>query len=171
MLNAGEEKETSDDYNGPYNFKLIARPFTSNSTQQRGQYFEIQTPNNTVPAQSAGAFKLGYIKTANLIAYVPGYQNAEEKIKLRAKELEAELNQIQQEFQSKYEQFQLNSKNGVSEAQLKIQQDELIKLDQELKQLSESASHTLSQYQENLIIPIRERLIEAIKQAAGQQGV
>lgn len=171
VLNAGEEKETSDDYSGPCDFKLIARPFTSNATQQRGQYFEIQTPNNTVPAQSTGAFKLGYIETSNLIAYVPGFQNAEEKMKLRAEEFEAEFNQMQQEFQSKIEQYQLNSENGVSEAQLKIQQDELTKLDQKIQQFRESATHTLSQHQQDLMRPIRERLIEAIKQAARQQNV
>ncbi|MCR6507396.1 OmpH family outer membrane protein [Bacteroides sp. KH569_7] len=170
VLDAGEEKETSDDYCGPCNFKLITRSFTSNSTQQRGQYFGIQTPNNTVPAQSAGTFKLGYIETVNLMEYVPGFQNAQEKMKLRTKEFEAEFNQMQQELQSKIEQYQLNSKNGVNEAQLKIQQDELTKLDQKIKQFRESATHTLSQYQANLMIPIQERLIEAIKQAAKQHG-
>jgi len=112
--------------------------------------------------------KFGHVNTQEIIQVMPEYTTAKNEIEALAKQYEADLQSMQQEFQKKYEDYQ---KNGASlpENIKQRREQELQDMDTKIRQSYQDNQQELAKAQQEKMQAITTKVLEAIKQI-GQAG-
>lgn len=117
---------------------------------------------NELNAQKA---KFGHVDYAGIISVMPETDSAQVVVKQLKADLEAEAGVMQQEFQTKYEEFS-QKQATYSPAVAKVKQQELEDMYQRLQAFAEGAQSQMQAKQEELLAPVQEKVLEAIKSVA-----
>ena len=117
--------------------------------------------NNTF-AQKA---KFGHVDYAGIIAAMPETDSAQVAVKQMKADLEAEAAVMQQEFQTKYEDF-TQKQATYSAAVAKVKQKELEDMYERLQAFAEGAQSQLQAKQVELLEPVQAKVLEAVKEVA-----
>ncbi len=118
----------------------------------------------------AQSLKFGHINTQELISVMPERDSALVKLEKHADELEATLQELQGEFQSKlntYQQRQATWTAAILEARTK----ELQELDARIQQYQQTASQEYQQLQQMLFTPVLQKANETITKIGKERGL
>lgn len=118
---------------------------------------------------NAQNFKIGYTDIEYVLTQMPEYKTASSEIEVFQKKLEERFRIKNEYAQSKLQEYYDNERNLTMD-QKKAKEEELMKLDEELKQFERDAQTEMQGKQDLLLAPIRERVLKAIEQVAADKG-
>lgn len=118
---------------------------------------------------TALAQKFGHIDSQAFLATVPEYIAAQNTLQAKAKELDAQLAELQKEIQTKYEDYQKNE-STMTETKKKETEATLDELMQKFQQSQQDSQKQLQEEQQKLIAPIYEKYQKALDEVAKAGG-
>lgn len=121
----------------------------------------------TVSAQQPAKF--GHIDTNELLSLMPGRDSARVQLERYARELEAQYVSMQNELQTKYQDY-LEKESTFSELIRQSRQRELTNLQERILEFQESAQQDLMEQESRLLSPIIEKAQRAIADVANEHG-
>lgn len=121
----------------------------------------------------AQAAKIGYCRLGALLQIMPELKTMEQELEIYRNKYTERLAIAEKYLEDKYLEYQeLISTNppAITEEEAKLREEELIKLQNELKSESEEYKKVLEKRQENLLTPIIEKVKKAIDEVAIEEG-
>ncbi|MEO0471169.1 MAG: OmpH family outer membrane protein [Bacteroidota bacterium] len=121
---------------------------------------------------TATAQKIGYANIELVLAYMPESKSMNQSLATYEKKLGEKLQAKRQYLQTKYEDYQTFAQQTPtpSEAELKAKQDEVVKLEGEVQKEAAEAQQKLMERRQDLLEPIVEKMQNAIKGLASDEG-
>ena len=118
---------------------------------------------------AATAQKLGHVDTQAILMDLPERMDAQAAIESRASEYESEMTSMQQQLQTKLQEYQ--SKAETWPAAIRQQKErELQQLDAGLQEFGMTIQNDLAQMEQSLLAPMIERVREAIDAVGKEHG-
>jgi len=112
--------------------------------------------------------KFGYVNRAEIFQSMPETVTATKKIEDLAKNYESELTKIQEEYQKKGSEF-VATRDSLPEAIRARRMTEIQDLETRLNSFYQDSQKDIQKQQQELIIPINDKLSKAVK-AVGQEN-
>ena len=112
--------------------------------------------------------KFGHVNTQEIMQVMPEYATARTEIESLAKQYEADLKSMQDEFQKKYEDYQKNGATLPDNIKQRREQ-ELQDMDNKIRQSYQDNQQALAKAQQEKLQAITSKILDAIKQI-GQTG-
>ena len=124
----------------------------------------------TLAAMSVSAqVKLGHIETQKLIQAMPEWTAAQKTFEEEQKKVNTELNSLREQFQTKLAEYSEKMKT-YSEAMRATTEEELQGLQQRIQRFQETAMAQLEKTQNDLMQPVMEKALNAIKEVGKENG-
>ncbi len=114
------------------------------------------------------AQKFGVINTDALMESLPEMNEVKTQLDAATKKYEDEFKNLQDEFQKKYTELQ-NMEESAPQTIKERRVQELQELDQKIQQFRQTATQDLQRQQEQLMGPVRQKVVTAI-QTVGAEG-
>lgn len=114
------------------------------------------------------AQKFGTINTETLTQQLPEMKEVQTQLEAASKKYEDEFQNLQQEFQKKFTEFQ-NMEETTPQTIKDRRMQELQELDQKIQQFRQTATEDLQRQQQQLLAPVMQKVQAAI-QSVGQEG-
>jgi len=118
----------------------------------------------SVQAQSQ-KLKLGHINSQELLQMMPESDTAQQKLQRTAQQLESTLEEMQVEFNKKYDNY-LNQAEEMSDLIRQTKETELAELQNRIQQFQVTAEQDLQKQRQKLFQPIQEKARKAIEKVA-----
>lgn len=120
-------------------------------------------------ALNANAQKMAHINSNDLMLLMPERKQAETSIQEYAKQMEGQMQTLNQEYQSKVQDYQ------AKEAQMtdiikKDKEKEIIDLEERIKNFQQTAQEALQKKEQELLSPMMEKAKKAITEVAKEGG-
>lgn len=113
--------------------------------------------------------KLGHIETEKLVKSMPEVTTAEKTLQARRDEIEKESMSLRQQFQTKLAEYTEKAKT-YSDIIRSSKEQELQELQQRIQRFEESAQTEFAKSQTELMQPIMDKALNAIKEVAKENG-
>ena len=113
--------------------------------------------------------KFGHINVEQILTIMPEAVTAELALQQEVTELQAQLQTMQEELQSKFKDYELNQ-NTMSEAVRKDKETNLQNLQQRILTFEQTAQQSLTTKQNQLLEPVLQKLQDAINKVAAEKG-
>ena len=113
--------------------------------------------------------KFGYVNSAEVIQVMPEFDKAQKEIKELEKMYTDEFNAMRTELEKKGTEFEKLQQDAAPENILKRRYEELMQLDERLRQYSQEVTTNLQQAEQEKMISIQKALREALE-AVGSEG-
>jgi outer membrane protein len=117
----------------------------------------------------AQQLKIAHINTQELLATLPESDSAQAKIQKSAMEWQETLEEMQVEFNTKYQDYLQNSA-AMSEIKKRAKETELQDLDTRIKNTNQTAEQDLQGLRQQLLQPIIEKTTKAIEEVGRENG-
>lgn len=120
------------------------------------------------PAVFYGQLKIGYIDSDTIMENLPDAQDARQKIDALIQEWQAELNNLENEWKKKYDDYEKRKLIMTDQTRVELEQ-ELVKLEQQIAEYREKKFGTngeLFQKQDELMKPVQNKIFNAIEEIA-----
>lgn len=126
---------------------------------------------NNASAQIAvsPAIKVAYVNTTELLESIPGKAAASKSIEELNQKYKDELAVMQNDYNTKYTDFLAHQNNLAESIKLRRMQ-ELYELEQSINRFMRVAQEDVESQETQLILPLKDKLKEAIKQVGIEQG-
>ncbi len=121
----------------------------------------------TLSAQTEA--KLGHINTNELLRLMPGREQAQAELERYAQDLENTFVAMQQEFQTKYQEF-IENQETFSQLVRQSKERELQSLQERIMEFQESAQQDIMDQEARLLNPIIEQARNAIEKVGRDNG-
>lgn len=119
----------------------------------------------------AQAPKFGIVDVESIIPKMAEFQEAQTKINEASKTYEAEYAKIQEEMQKKFAELQELDKDATTLESIKERRmQEVQDLDKKAQQFAQTAQQDLQRQQAQLMQPIQEKVMNAIKTVGNENG-
>ena len=118
----------------------------------------------------AMAQKIGHVNSSEIIAAMPELAEAQKSLEAKEAEYKTEVEQMQQELQTRYQAFQEKA-NMLGEAARTKELMELQDLDSRGQKFVEFSRQALQEEQQKLMQPIQEKVMKAIETEAKAKGL
>ena len=116
--------------------------------------------------------KFGHINAQEIITVMPEFTKAQNDIQTLEKQLTAELQRTQEEFNNKYQEFQQAiAKDSLPPNIAERRQKELQDMMQRQEQFQQDAQQQMAKAQNDAMAPIYQKLDNAIKAVGAAEGV
>ena len=116
--------------------------------------------------------KFGHINAQEIITVMPEFTKAQNDIQTLEKQLTAELQRTQEEFNKKYQEFQQAiAKDSLPPNIAERRQKELQDMMQRQEQFQQDAQQQMAKAQNDAMAPIYQKLVNAIKAVGAAEGV
>jgi outer membrane protein len=115
--------------------------------------------------------KIGYVDSDTIMEQLPDAQDARQKIDALVKEWQAELTKIENEWKTKYDDYEKRKLIMTDQTRAELEA-ELIKLEQQIAEFREKKFGTngeLFQKQDELMKPVQNRVFAAIEEVAAEE--
>ena len=112
--------------------------------------------------------KFGTVNSAEVIAAMPERAAAEQQLQDLSKKYEDEFVKVQEEFQNKYKELQALGDTAPETIKMRRLQ-EVQESQQRIESFRTMAQEDIAKKQEELFVPIQQKLMDAIK-AVGEEG-
>ena len=115
------------------------------------------------------AKKIGYINSQELLAAMPEIRGMQAKLDTLAGQYETQFANMQEEFNKKVADFQKDQATmtaGVRD----FRQQEIVEMEQRIQMFYQTAQKDIQAKQQEYLIPIQNRMLEAIKKVGAEQG-
>ena len=117
----------------------------------------------------ANAQKFGYVNTQELFALMPEVKTAQARIDSLSSQYETMFANMQEEYKKKLADYEKNS-TTMTEAMKQIQEEELYGMQQRIQTAYQTAQQDLQTKQQEFLVPIREKMMKAIKSVGEKYG-
>jgi len=121
-----------------------------------------------IPALAFSQLKIGYVDSDTIMENLPDAQDARQKLDALIQEWQTELNTLESEWKSKYDDYEKRKLIMTDQTRAELEQ-ELIKLEQQIAEFREKKFGTngeLFQKQDELMKPVQNRIFKAIEEIA-----
>lgn len=118
---------------------------------------------------NAQTVKLGHLDVNSLFLKLPELKDVEAKLKEVQATYEKEMKNLEDEYTRKASDYQQNV-GAMDETIKKNREEELLSLQEKMKNFFQIAQNALQQKQEELQNPIREKILKAIKDVSEENG-
>jgi outer membrane protein len=116
------------------------------------------------------AQKFGYVNSSEIIQVMPEFEKAQKEIKELEKMYTDEFNAMRTELEKKGTEFEKLQKDSVPENILKRRYEELMQLDERLRQYGNEVSANLQQAEQEKMIAIQQALRDALDSVGAEGG-
>lgn len=113
--------------------------------------------------------KLGHIETQKLVQAMPEWTAAQKELETKQADVEKELTNMKEQLQTKLTEYSQNAKN-YSDVVRASKEQELQELDQRIQRFQQIAVDNLDKTQKDLMNPIIEKAMNAIKAVGKENG-
>ncbi|HPB02433.1 MAG: OmpH family outer membrane protein [Bacteroidales bacterium] len=124
---------------------------------------------NVQPLQAQVKLKLGHINSTKLMEVMPGRDSALKVIQDYAKSLDDQLTLMNNEFQTKYQDYLTNEATYLEPIK-QMKQKELVDLQTRIDDFKAQAQDLLSQKESELVQPLIDKAKKAIDEVAVEKG-
>jgi outer membrane protein len=115
--------------------------------------------------------KLGHINSQELFLAMPESDSAQKKLEQAKNLMQTTLEQLQVEFNKKYEDYnKLTQEPTSSELILKTKEDELRSLQERIQTFQQQAEQDLGNQRVALFKPIQDKAVKAVNDVAAENG-
>lgn len=118
-------------------------------------------------AAHAQTFKIGIVSLDNVIQAMPETSVLEKELASRTTSFQTQAKSMQEEFQSKYQAY-VEQHDSLDDLTRGVREDELRSLQQRAEQYQQTAYQQISQYREQQMNLIQEKMFKAVK-AVGER--
>ncbi len=119
----------------------------------------------------AQAPKFGVVDAESIIPKMPEFVEAQNKVNEASKTYESEYAKITEELQKKYAEFQeLDKDPGTLQSIKERRMQDIQELDKKAQQFAQTAQQDLQRQQAQLMQPVQEKVINAIKTVGNENG-
>ncbi len=119
----------------------------------------------------AQAPKFGVVDAESIIPKIPEFVDAQNKVNEASKTYESEYAKITEELQKKYAEFQeLDKDPGTLQSIKERRMQDIQELDKKAQQFAQTAQQDLQRQQAQLMQPVQEKVINAIKTVGNENG-
>lgn len=118
-----------------------------------------------LPAAGQANLKLGHINKQDLITAMPDYDSAMASLDRSAKQLQDALEQMQVEFNKKYEDYMKNGKD-LSDLIRSSKESELQEMNQRIQNFQSKAEEDIQTQRTKLLKPVLDKVTNAINDVA-----
>lgn len=118
----------------------------------------------------ASAQKVGHVNTMELMQAMPELAEAQKQLEADQNEYKQQVEQMQQELQAKYAEFQ-QQEATLTDVQKQSKYMELQSLDERIQKFAEFSQQELQRKQQTLMAPIQDKLMKAIEAEAKKKGL
>ena len=115
------------------------------------------------------SLKLAHINTQELLAAMPASDSAQTRIQKEAKDMQETLEEMQVEFNTKYQDYLQNS-STYTDIKRQAKEAELQDLNVRIQQFQENAQQNLEQLRQKLLTPIIDKAKKAIEEVGRENG-
>ncbi|WP_020533618.1 OmpH family outer membrane protein [Flexithrix dorotheae] len=113
--------------------------------------------------------KFAYISSDSVLVAMPEYQTQMKIYESYVKQLQGQLEAKQKELQQKFTDYQQNGANWIPEV-LAEKEKEINTLDQSIKEFAQSSQATMSNKQQELMMPLLEKVQKTIDAVAKENN-
>lgn len=113
--------------------------------------------------------KLGHIETQKLVQAMPEWTAAQKELETKQADVEKELTNMKEQLQTKLTEYSQNAKT-YSDVVRASKEQELQELDQRIQRFQQIAVDNLDKTQKDLMNPIIEKAMNAIKAVGKENG-
>jgi outer membrane protein len=122
-------------------------------------------------AFSQGTLKLGHINSGLLFAAMPESDSASKQIEREAAAMQKTLEELQVEFNKKYEEYLKISNDGTtSQLIVTTKADELQGIQERIQTFQQQAEQSITAKRQELFKPIQDKAIKAVNDVAAENG-
>jgi outer membrane protein len=115
--------------------------------------------------------KLGHIDSRILFAAMPESDSAQKRLEKSATQMQTTLEQLQVEFNKKYEEYLTLTKDAsASELIVRTKEEELQSLQQRIQTFNQQAEQDIANQRTELFRPIQDKAIKAVSDVAEENG-
>ncbi|HBG70324.1 MAG: hypothetical protein A2W93_15960 [Bacteroidetes bacterium GWF2_43_63] len=132
-------------------------------------FFSLLLLVNVQSLQAQVKLKLGHINTNELMAEMPGRDSAQKVLQEYAKSLEDQLTLMNNEFQTKYQDYMTNETSFLEPIK-EMKQKELLDLQTRIDDFKTQAQELLSKKEAELVQPLIDKAKKAIDEVAVEKG-
>lgn len=132
-------------------------------------FFSLLLLVNVQSLQAQVKLKLGHINTNELMAEMPGRDSAQKVLQEYAKSLEDQLTLMNNEFQTKYQDYMTNETSFLEPIK-EMKQKELLDLQTRIDDFKTQAQELLSKKETELVQPLIDKAKKAIDEVAVEKG-
>ena len=116
------------------------------------------------------AQKFGYVNSAEIMQVMPEFEKAQKELKDLEKMYTDEFNSMRTELEKKGTEFEKLQQDSVPENILKRRYEELMQLDERLRQYGQEVSANLQQAEQEKFITIQKTLRDALEVVGSEGG-
>jgi len=117
------------------------------------------------------AQKFGYVNSQELLLAMPETKKMDTLLSNRSDEYQLQIQKMYQEYQLKTDDYQKKVASGNMSPLIKeATEKELLSMENNIKEFQQKAEEELDKYQSQLIAPIQEKALNAIKTVAKTAG-
>ena len=117
----------------------------------------------------ANAQKLGYVNTQELFALMPEVKQAQARIDSLSTQYENMIVAMQEEYKKKATEYEQKA-STMTDVMKQINEEELINMQQRMQTAYQTAQQDIQNKQQEFLLPIRERMLNAIKAVGEKEG-
>jgi outer membrane protein len=150
-------------------FQLIKRKKATIKKMKKLVVLCVMALSMAAFTQTAQAQKIGYINSEELMASMPETEKANKDLGEYQALLQQQNNDLLKELSEQDSLFVKDSAK-LSDAQKTFRRNQLIELYQKVQGFSQKAQEDMQQRQQNLLLPIRTKAMDAIKAVAKESG-
>ncbi|MBN2273499.1 MAG: OmpH family outer membrane protein [Bacteroidales bacterium] len=115
--------------------------------------------------------KLGHINSQDLFTAMPESDTAQKKLEKIAMQFETTLEELQVEFNKKYEEYLKQSQDpSVGELILRTKEEELQTLQQRIQSFQQEAQNEIAKKRSELFKPVQDKALKAVNDVARENG-
>lgn len=119
----------------------------------------------------AQTVKMGTVDVEAIIPSMPEYTEAQNQLAEASKKYEAEYQTLQEELNKKYAEFQQLSQDPNTPQSIKDRRIQDIQdMDERAKQFLQTAQNDLQRQNQQLLAPVQEKMVNAIKAVGAENG-
>ena len=113
--------------------------------------------------------KIGSVNSQEILALMPEIKQAQTTLETVSKQYDEEFQNLQNEFNKKLQEYQALAQDTPESIRQRREQD-LQELDTKIRNFQEAAGRDMSNQQQQLMIPITEKVMSAIKSVGDENG-
>ena len=117
----------------------------------------------------ASAQKIGHINSQELLAAMPELKTVQSKLDTLAGQYETQFANMQEEFNKKVADFQ-KDQSTMTAGVRDFRQQEIAEMEQRIYLFRQTAQEDIQKKQQEFLMPIQQRMMDAIKKVSAEQG-
>ena len=117
----------------------------------------------------ASAQKIGHINSQELLAAMPELKTVQSKLDTLAGQYETQFANMQEEFNKKVADFQ-KDQSTMTAGVRDFRQQEIAEMEQRIYLFRQTAQEDIQKKQQEFLMPILQRMMDAIKKVGAEQG-